>query len=111
MLEEIGECFFNDIVLSKFQRDPHSTFIIDKDVNEEIIKILEKGVYQGAIILTDPSENAFDFEMRGKTFRLSYLFCPKFKIPLRKYGPVPLSKCLTGRETLVNGQTKLEFEN
>lgn len=109
LLEEIGSCFFNEIVLGKFQRDPHSTFEIDKDIDDELVRILEKGVYQGALILINPSENSFDFEMRGKCFKLSYLFCPKFKIPIRKYAPLPLSKCLTGQETIKYQQVKIPF--
>ncbi|MBI3510939.1 MAG: hypothetical protein HY064_09745 [Bacteroidetes bacterium] len=104
ILKEVGDTFFNEIVIDKFQRDPHSTFTIDKGLNPSIIKILEKGAYQGAIILIDPAENSFDFEMRGKRFRLSYLLSPLFKIPLRKYAAIPLSKCLTGKEIIMSPQ-------
>lgn len=108
ILKEIGDSFYKEIVLGKFQKDPHSTFFIDKNIDDEFIRILEKGVYQGAIIFVNPSENAFDFEMKNKRFRLSYLFSPLFKIPLRKYSVVALSKCLSGKETITK-QTEIDF--
>ncbi|MBN8672816.1 MAG: hypothetical protein J0L56_01715 [Chitinophagales bacterium] len=111
VLQEIGDYFFDEIVIGKFQRDPHSTFEIDRDIAEDMIKILEKAVYQGAIVLLNPSENAFDFEMKRKIFKLSYLFSPKFKTPLRKYSTIALSRVLSGKETITYHQSKIDFKN
>ena len=62
--------------------------------------LLEKAAYQGAIILVDNNDDAFDFSVRGKRFRLTYLLAPLFKMPLRNYNEVRLSECLKSGNSL-----------
>ncbi|MNF87318.1 hypothetical protein D3C84_697830 [compost metagenome] len=64
-----------------------------------MIDILEKATYQGAIILLNSNDSAFDFEVRGKKFRLSYMLAPLFKLPLRTYNEINLSTCFQENET------------
>jgi hypothetical protein len=111
ILEEIGQFFFEEIVIGEFQRDPWGTFEIDEKVPNDVVMMLEKAVYQGAIVLLDPSENAFDFQMRGKKFKLSYLLAPKFKLPLRKYPTIALSRILSGKHTILFTQGEIQFNS
>ena len=85
ILDKIGTRINQDIVLGPFKKDPASTFVIDKELDDDVIEILKQAAYQGAIILMNPEKESFDFKMEGKTFRLSYMLCPFYKIPLRKY--------------------------
>ncbi|WP_028890653.1 hypothetical protein [Tenacibaculum sp. 47A_GOM-205m] len=97
IIDRIGEYFKNEILGGDFKMDPRGTFIVDEDerkVHESLIELINKGVSQGAFILLDSNDNSFDFEVRGKRFKLSYLFYILYNLPLRSYNPVKLSDCL-----------------
>ena len=57
---------------------------------------VEKAVSQGALILIDSNDDNFDFRIRGKKFKLAYLFSLLFYLPLRNYPSIKLSDCLKG---------------
>lgn len=98
IINMIGEYFQNDILGKKFKTEPYSIFKVDKNIEEKvdrkIITIIKKATYQGAFILIDPLKEGFDIEVKDKEFRLAYLFCPKFKLPVRKFKPISLSECI-----------------
>ena len=90
----VGESFSNEILGPVFKMDPKGSFKVDESmflIPDQFIELLEKAVYQGALILLDSNQSVFDFEVRGKKFRLAYMLAPMFKLPLRTYGPVNLS--------------------
>lgn len=92
--------FFNAEVLGEdFQMDPRGTIIVDEKAisnYSNISRIIEKATSQGALILIDSDDNSFDFEVKGKRFKISYLFAILYNLPLRKYNTVNLSECLEG---------------
>ncbi|WP_428662124.1 hypothetical protein [Runella sp.] len=97
VLEKIGDYFNNQILGPFFSMDPKGTFVVDLDkspLSNNIIEILEKGVSQGAFVLLDSKDEVFDFQIRGKRFKLSYLLCVLHKLPLRKYPSDNLSDIL-----------------
>ncbi|WP_417237495.1 hypothetical protein [Bizionia paragorgiae] len=97
IIDRIGEYFKNEILGGDFKMDPRGTFIVDEDegkVHGSLIELINKGVSQGAFILLDSNDNSFDFEVRGKRFKLSYLFYILYNLPLRSYNPIKLSDCL-----------------
>lgn len=101
LINLIGKTFQNEILGSNFKMDPKGSFIVEKSetlIPEKLIAILEKAAYQGAIILLNSNDSAFDFEVRGKKFRLSYMLAPLFKLPLRTYGELNLSSCFQETE-------------
>ncbi|WP_031426973.1 hypothetical protein [Flavimarina sp. Hel_I_48] len=96
LIYKIGNKFQDEILGPKFLLDPKGTFRVDESevaVPKEIVNLLEKAAYQGAIILVDNNEDAFDFSVRGKRFRLTYLLAPIFKLPLRTFNELKLSEC------------------
>ncbi|MNQ70773.1 hypothetical protein D3C85_854190 [compost metagenome] len=98
----IGNSFQREILGPTFKMDPKGSFIVEKSeilIPEKLIDILEKATYQGAIILLNSNDSAFDFEVRGKKFRLSYMLAPLFKLPLRTYNEINLSTCFQENET------------
>lgn len=97
IINRIGNYFKSQLLGQEFKMDPRGTFIVDEDsvdLNADLIKLLEKGVSQGAFILIDKHDQSFDFEVRGKRFKLSYLFFLLFNLPLRNYPAINLSQCL-----------------
>jgi hypothetical protein len=110
IIDRVGNKFKNQILGEVFLMDPKSTFVVDtsnEKINSNVIELLEKGVAQGAFILLNSNDDSFDFEIRGKRFKLSYLFCILYKLPLRVYNKISLSDCLnsldnTNQTTLFN---------
>lgn len=110
LIERIGEYFKESVLGNEYKLDPKGTFTIDEEENkipEPILDLIEKGVSQGAFILVDTDESTFDFEVKGKRFRLSYLFSILFYLPMRKYPEAKLSDCLKGFQGGSNSQTFL----
>lgn len=102
LIQLIGLSFQNEILGPIFKMDPKGSFIVEKSeilIPEALIDFLEKAAYQGAIILLNSNDSAFDFEVRGKKFRLSYMLAPLFKLPLRTYGEINLSSCFQSKES------------
>lgn len=94
LLERIGKYFFKAIVLQPFTLDPAGSFFVDPETPQALHSMLRKAVYHGALVLVDPADDPFHWNVSGKRFRLSYILAPTFKLPLRLYDPVPLSSCL-----------------
>ncbi|MCX2575707.1 ORC-CDC6 family AAA ATPase [Pedobacter sandarakinus] len=110
IIERIGTFFKMQILGPVFNLDPKGTFTVDEsehEISDEIITLLEKGISQGALILVDSDNQSFDFEIRGKRLKLSYLFAPLYDLPLRKYTAIKLSECLRGLEIESAGQISL----
>ncbi|WP_157209178.1 ORC-CDC6 family AAA ATPase [Mariniflexile maritimum] len=98
IIERVGKYFENQILGENFLMDPKSTFLVDNSddkIHDNIVELIEKGVAQGAFILLDSNDDSFDFEIRNKRFKLSYIFCILYNIPLRVYNKTKLSECLT----------------
>lgn len=110
IIERVGIYFKNQILGENFLMDPRSTFVVDNSdekIHDNIIELIEKGVAQGAFILLDSNDDSFDFQIRDKRFKLSYIFCILYNLPLRVYNKVKLSECLsasddTGQISLFN---------
>ncbi|WP_233166158.1 ORC-CDC6 family AAA ATPase, partial [Pedobacter sp. ASV12] len=107
---KISNYFKDHILRPNFFMDPKGTFNVDIDnlkISDNIIEILEKGVSQGAFILLDSMDDSFDFKICGKRFKLSYLLCILYRLPLRKYPDASLKEILFGE----NGADNLENDN
>lgn len=97
IIDRIGEYFKFQVLGGQFQMDPKGTFMVDEDeikIHDNIIELIDKGVSQGAFILLDSNDDSFDFIIRSKRFKLSYLFYILYNLPLRNYTETKLSTCL-----------------
>lgn len=106
LLGRIGEYFRWQVLGEQFRMDPKGTFEVDEsdvDVQNNVIELIDSGVSQGAFILLDADDESYDFEIRGRRFKLSYLFSILFDLPLRAYPKARLSECLAD---LGNGDAK-----
>lgn len=102
-LETISQFFFDKIIEGDFPLDPVGSFKIDAAVPIGLVKILRTAAYYGGVIFVDPQDHAFDSKLLGKRFRLSFMLSPQWKLPLRLYSAVALSKCL---HSLLNPKRK-----
>ncbi len=97
LIEVIGNFFFDKLIGVNFTMDPISSFTVDKLVPEKIQELIEFGVHLGAFIYLDPSEAISETGILNKSFRLSYILNPYFKLPKREYGCINLSSILYPR--------------
>lgn len=92
-IDKIGIYFQDEILGKEFKPEPASTFNVDVK-NSDYIKIIEKGIFQGAFILIDDDNDDFDFQVDGRRLKLSYMYYPTYKLPIRKSKDVSLHKIL-----------------
>lgn len=107
VIEKVGIYFKDQVLGEKFLMDPKGTFevnISSDEVSDDIVFLLEKAISQGAIILVDSNDDNFDFRIRGKKFKLAYLFSLLYNLPLRNYPSIKLLECLKGIR-LINQKT------
>lgn len=97
LISTIGEYFQNEILKQSFSPNPTGTFIVDDKVNHKLLKLIEVGLFLGAIIYLNPSENErLSANIINKRFRLSFLLYPYFKLPNRMEDtPITLSSILS----------------
>jgi hypothetical protein len=110
LIDKIGSYFTNQVLGEEFLMDPKSTFEIDfskMDLAENLVDLIKKGISQGAFTLLDSNDDSFDFDIRGKRIKLSFLFFILYKLPLRNYNSVKLSECLKEGDTQQSFQPKL----
>jgi energy-coupling factor transporter ATP-binding protein EcfA2 len=104
LLQRIANYFFRGFVQRRFTLDPVGSFIVDANVPQELLQLLRKAVYEGAIVMVNPTENAVGPDLTGKRFRLSYRLAPALRLPLRLYEAIPLTRCLEEERSLVSGE-------
>ncbi len=84
LISTIGECFQNEILKFDFKPNPTGTFSVDDSITTKLVKLIEVGLFLGAIVYLNPSENErLSADIINKRFRLSFLLYPYFKLPNR----------------------------
>lgn len=98
----IGKYFQNELLGKKFQPEPTSTFLFDMKNASDYELIIEKALLQGALILVGNEKEVYDFEIHNKRFKLSYLYYPKYKLPLRMNKKIKLSSIINSYDKPIN---------
>lgn len=106
-INKVGLYFKQDILGPIFKMDPNNTFTVDKDISDDVLLLLEKGIAQGAFIIVNSGDEDLDFNLIGKRLKLSYLLYPMYYLPLRKYEAVKLKECLANSNEVDEAQMKL----
>jgi hypothetical protein len=102
VIDEIGEYFFSDITDREFKTEPALSFVIDGRVKDEELNAIGAALNQGAFVFIPSQESEHCIgDIRNRRFRISYLLCPRYKLPLLYGQSIILSKILT--EGRVNG--------
>lgn len=82
-IKKLGEYFRDQVLGSDFRADPYLSFVVDEDVDEDVLGCLEQALYIGAVI--PMKDDVFDILTRGLVghrFRLSNWLAPLYKLPL-----------------------------
>jgi energy-coupling factor transporter ATP-binding protein EcfA2 len=108
ILKVIGNYIYSKLVKENFTKNVLTTFTVDREIDQKVIRLLEHALFLGAIVYLDPVESLSNTGLIGKRFRLSYLLTPLFRIPNRTYGQVNLKTIFN--DNLSKGTSQLEFE-
>ena len=108
LIEKISHYYQTELLGQKFQPEPVSTFTFDISDSRDYENIIEKGLLQGAFILIGNEREIYDFEINNKRFKLSYLYYPKYRLPLRMNKSIKLSSIFS---LVHNNQHKLFNQN
>lgn len=108
LLRPIGNYIYSKIVKDEFNRSVHTTFTVDAEIDQKIIRLMEHALFIGAIIYLDPVESLSNRGLVGKRFRMSYLLTPLFRIPSRVNSQVNLKTIIADKEQK-NDQVLLDF--
>lgn len=95
MIDRIGEHFFEEVTALDFKTEPALSFTVDNNVKDDEVEAIGAALNQGAFVFI-PSQNSEHCvgDIRNKRFRLSYLLCPRYKLPLTYGQTVNLSNIL-----------------
>jgi hypothetical protein len=109
ILRKIGNFIYNNIVKEDYVRSVPTTFTIDNEIDQKVIRLLEHALYLGVIVYLDPIESLSNSGLLGKRFRLTYLLTPLFRIPNRVNAEVNLKTILKVESERKNDQTEINF--
>lgn len=108
VIDEIGAFFFADITNREFKTEPFLSFIVDNHLSEGELNSIGAAVNQGAFVFIPSQENEHcTGDIRNKRFRISYLLCPRYKLPLLYGQPAALSRILQRKSANTNLQYTL----
>ena len=83
IIDDIGNFFFSDITNREFKTEPFLSFIVDAQLSDDELNAIGAALNQGAFVFIPSQENEHcTGDIRNKRFRLSYLLCPRYKLPL-----------------------------
>jgi len=85
LIKLIGNYFYDSLIVNDFTINPIGSFVVDKGIDNKLINIINLGVRLGAFVYIDPKEDISETGIIDKSFRLSYLLHPYFKLPIREY--------------------------
>lgn len=103
-VNKIGTFLTEQILGARFNIEPTLVFTYDKkNISSDDYEILlEKGLLQGAFILVENQNENFDFDIANKRIKLSYMYYPKYKLPIRRSEPTNLSAILSENQNNIN---------
>ncbi len=108
VIDEIGEFFFADITNRDFKTEPFLSFIVDDQLSDGEVDAIGAALNQGAFVFIPSQENEHcTGDIRNKRFRVSYLLCPRYKLPLMYGQPTRLSRVLQRTNVRSTGQYTL----
>jgi len=116
LLELLGKYFYQDIVINSFSPSPNGSFTINQSTPKNVIDALGKALNAGAIIHIPEGKEIVIHELVGKRFRLSYMLCTNYKLPLVTLASKSLTTILEStnlykKQSLVDNQLRIDLGN
>jgi hypothetical protein len=100
IVDHIGLFFFEDITRVDFKTEPALSFVVDSHISDAELNAIGAALNQGAFVfIPSQSHEHCTGDIRNKRFRISYLLCPRYKLPLMYGQPVALSRILRSKSS------------
>lgn len=81
LMDLIGTYFFQEAVLADFKADIHTSFTLDANADDDLVRCIGTAVNVGAVVVEQDESNIDYSNLRNHRFRLTYLLAPHYKIP------------------------------
>jgi hypothetical protein len=94
LIERIAGYFKREVLDSDFLLDPVGSFIVDGGLRGDEIAEIERGLLLGALLYIGGSELDVPDSIEESRVRLSFMFAPLFRLPLRNFRAISLSGIL-----------------
>ncbi len=106
LVDSVGGRFEKSVFSQQFKSEPYGSFWVAEGADGELVEAIGLGVNAGAFIRVgnDHDESKPGGAIRGRRFRLSYLFAHKYKLPLQLLRAVKVSTVAE----LIEFQTKAD---
>jgi hypothetical protein len=94
LIERIAAYFRREILERDFSLDPVGSFIVDSELLCDEVAEVERGLLLGALLSVGGSELDVPDAIEESRVRLSFMFSPLYRLPLRNYRAISLSSIL-----------------
>lgn len=94
LIERIATYFQKEMLDGEFSLDPVGSFIVDRSLRVDEVSEIERGLLLGALLYVGGSELDVPESILDSRVRLSFMFSPLFRLPLRNYRHISLSSIL-----------------
>ena len=94
LIERIAVYFRREILDREFVLDPVGSFVVDSALRADEKSEIERGLLLGALLYVGGSELDVPDSVEESRVRLSFMFSPLFRLPLRNYRAISLSTIL-----------------
>jgi energy-coupling factor transporter ATP-binding protein EcfA2 len=96
LVSAIGNYFRDQVVKAPFSSEPYLSFIVDSNVDEELLDSLAQALNLGALVYVPEGDGEVLLtSLRGKRFRISYWLAPLYGLPLILGKQISLSRILS----------------
>ena len=83
LLEKIGDVFGKANLVGNFSPESMSTLIVSEDLPADLVEALGAAINQGAFVMIEDKYRRRTYgRLQGARLRLSYLLCPRYRLPL-----------------------------
>jgi hypothetical protein len=85
LIDQLADIFSINLYGEKFPLDPIGSFKIIDKIPREVEAVIKRALEMGALVHIGKSPMDVPVKIIGERFRLSFMLCPMYKLPLRNY--------------------------
>lgn len=94
LVQTLGRFLHTELVGSTFNPDPVGSFLVDEDVQSDLLETIKVGLLIGAFVYVGSTESDVPASVLGSRIRLSYMLAPIYKLLFRNFRQLRLSTAL-----------------
>lgn len=94
LVDTLGQYLNSELVGSTFKADPVGSFLVDKDVPQELLDTISIGLLIGAFVYVGSTDSDVPVSALGSRIRLSHMLAPVYRLSFRNFREIRLSTVL-----------------